>query len=120
MKSPQPGETMTTETKLTAEMRISQLAQTFPCLRGKPGVAPWDVMKLLRWAMVASHGEALAVKFVLSVWNPSTDWEEFAIEQKIMKKGCSFSRFNLSEAMHCWDSANIAALAAWINRPFFP
>lgn len=109
-----------TRAPLTADERISVLAESFPSLRGKPGVSPWDSLALLRWAMVASHGECLAVKFVLSVWNPSTDWEDTAIANKIMKKGCSFSRFNLFDAMHSWDAAHIAAMAAWINRPFFP
>ena len=111
---------MNTETKPTADMRIAQLAQTFPSLRGKPGVAPWDVLAFLKWAMVASHGELLAAKFVLSVWNPSTDWGELAVERKIMKKGGAFTRFDLFEAMNVWDDLHVRAMAAWMNRPFFP
>lgn len=108
---------MATETKMAAD--ISQLAQSFPSLRGKPGVEPWDVMALLRWTMVASHGEVLAAKFVLGVWNPATDWGTIAVENKIMKKGGAFTRFDIFEAMNVWDDAHIAAMAAWVNRPFF-
>ena len=111
---------MTTDTKLTADLRISQLAQTFPSLRGKPGVAPWDVMVFLRWAMVASHGEPLAAKFVLSVWNPSTDWGELAVERKIMKKSGAFTRFDFFEAMNVWDDLHVGAMVAWLRQHFFP
>lgn len=111
---------MTTENATIVTVRISQLAQTFPSLRGKPGVAPWDVMMFLRWTMVASHGEVLAAKFVLGVWNPAADWGEIAVRNKIMKRGGAFTRFDIFEAMTVWDDAHIAAMVAWLNRPFFP
>lgn len=81
---------------------------------------PWNALELLQWARVASHGEVLAVKFVLGVWNPWTNWEKIAHEHRLLREGTSFSRFDLFEAMNCWDDAHIAAMAAWIRKPFFP
>ena len=99
---------------------ITRLAKLFPSLREAPGVDPWDALTLLRWSLAASHGEALAVKFVLSVWNSSTDWEKVAREEKLIKPDERFSRFDLFEAMSVWDQEHVSAALAWIELPFFP
>lgn len=109
---------MDMEKKITADMRIAQLALTFPCLHNAPGVMPFDAIKLLKWAStVASHGERIAARFLLSVWNSSTDWGDVARERGF---GSDFKRFDLFEAMHCFDAEHLAAMQAWIKRPFFP
>ncbi len=88
--------------------RMSDLAESFPALRGKPGVTPWEPELIARWSRVASHGEACAARFVLAVWvgfgrpYPGT------------------KRFDLMEAMGVWDEENKAACAAWIKEPFWP
>lgn len=112
---------MTTEIKpITADEKISQLAMTFPSLRGAPGVEPWDALALLKWTRVASHGEAIAAKFVLGVWNPSTDWDKVAEDNGLLKDGGHVAPFDLFEAMNCLDHESIAAISAWIRKPFFP
>lgn len=97
---------------LTSVDRFAIFVASFPALKDAPGTFPWDAHRLVKWARSASHGEQLAAKFVLGVWNPGTDWSKVA--------GVKFSRFDLFEAMNVWDDAQIAAAVAWMRRPFFP
>ena len=101
---------------------MARLTSLFPSLREAPGANPWNVDQFLPWATsgVLSHGEVLAAKFVLSVWNPSTNWEKAAQEQQLLEAGETFSRFDLFEAMNVWDQEHIGAALAWIELPFFP
>lgn len=101
---------------------MTRLAKSFPSLRHAPGVEPWNVDKFLPWATsgVLSHGEVLAAKFVLSVWNPGTDWEDVAREGGLLDEGQRFRRFDLFEAMNVWDSAHVRAALTWLESPFFP
>jgi hypothetical protein len=61
----------------------------------------------------------LAARFVLSVWNSSTDWKDEA-----RSAGYPYperaKRFDLFEAMATWDQAHADALAAWVALPFSP
>ena len=104
------------------EPSILWIAMLFPSLRLAPGLRPWNVDEFLRWATsgVLSHGEVLAAKFVLAVWNPSTDWEGFAREEEILEDDEHFARFDLFEAMKVWDPEHRDAALKWIERPFFP
>ena len=93
---------------------MTRLATLFPSLRAAPGVSPWNANEFLRWATsgVLSHGEVLAAKFVLGVWNSSTDWEDTAREMKLIKPDQTFSRFDLFEAMNVWDQEHVNAALA--------
>jgi hypothetical protein len=101
---------------------MTRLARLFPSLRDADGVEPWDSINLLRWALSGkSHGEALAAKFVLSVWNSTTDWEEIARDHGIITEpDHHFSRFDLYEAMGVWDYEHVNAMLAWLQLPFWP
>lgn len=101
---------------------MARLANLFPSVRGVPGTDPFDALALLRWAVStgASHGEILAAKFLLSVWNPGIDWEKTAREHNLITTGQKFSRFDLFEAMNVWDQIHIKAFLTWIELPFFP
>ena len=102
---------------------MTRLAQSFPSLQKAPGVEPWEPLTFLRWAAsgVLSHGEVLAAKFVLSVWDPGQDWEKVARDNKIMSDPkARFARFDVFEAMNGWDQEHISAMLAWIDLPFFP
>lgn len=57
---------------------MAALVSLFPTLRTASGVHPWNATEFVRWAALHVHGSgsAHAVRFVLSVWNPSTDWRE--------------------------------------------
>lgn len=95
------------ERALTNEERMSVFAETFPCLRNKPGVLPWNPQKLQRWAStVASSGERHCARFVLNVWNPYHKWR--------------LGKFLLVEAMNVLDSGNREAMVRWIQNPWFP
>ncbi len=101
---------------------MTRLAKTFPSLENAPGVNPWNQDELLKWAAsgVLSHGEVLAAKFILAVWNPSTDWEEVANKMGFLEKDQSFKRFDLFEAMNVWDPEHVAAARQWMDLCFFP
>jgi hypothetical protein len=102
---------------------MTRLARLFPSLRDADGVEPWDdALKLLRWACSGkSHGEVLAAKFVLSVWNSSTDWGEMAREEGIITSPEQhFSRFDVFEAMATWDAEHVEAMLTWLRLPFWP
>jgi len=87
---------------MTAAVRISLLADSFPALHKAPGVAPWDEGKFGRWARSGiSHGELCAARFVLSVWN-HYDW-----------------KFDMHEALGCWDNGNLEAFVAWAKAPWW-
>lgn len=101
---------------------MTRLAQMFPCLQGKPNTNPWTeegIDELLRWLPVASHGEQVCARFLLSVWNTGTDWAKVAREKRI--KGYKAARrFDLFEAMNVLSNEELRAILAWIECPFFP
>ncbi len=70
--------------------KMTSLAETFPCLRGAPGVSPWEPTELNRWAAspAPSTGERVTARFMLAVWDSSVDWEA--------------GRFDLMEALNVW------------------
>jgi hypothetical protein len=109
------------------------LARRFPSLAdGAPGIEPWDALAVLRWAVLGgqSHGEVLAAKFMLGVWN-NTDWQRLAnADPELLaeyrrlvenpKAQIVFSRFSVFEAMEVWDNAHREAMLYWLSAPFYP
>ena len=86
---------------------MTGLARTFPCLRGAPGVSPWEPAELDRWAAgPASHGERVTARFMLAVWDAATDWEA--------------GRFDLMEALHVWSPSHREAFLEWASDPWWP
>jgi len=88
----------------TTTERITALAQTFHSIADLDAVSNWDALALDRWALTASHGEKLAVQFVLAVWNQWDEWQ------------CG--RFDVFEAYGVWDAEHWAAFKAWATDPF--
>jgi len=88
----------------TTQARIIELAKTFDAIADHTAVEEWDPNRLNEWAMVASHGEKLAVQFVLSVWNQYEEW------------GCG--RFDVIEARGVWDDQHWNAFKRWADAPF--
>lgn len=83
----------------------------------------FDAEKFVRWAMdnCHSHGETIAVRFILSVWNSGTDWAKAAKEWGYKPRECKWlKRFDLFEALTTFDLEHQAALAAWVEAPFWP
>jgi hypothetical protein len=81
----------------------------FPRLRSSPHLTPFSAEKFSRyWKRNAySNSEHHMVAFVLNVWNRT--WAR--------KAGW---RFDLVEAIACWDDTNRTAFLAWCQRPYFP
>jgi len=100
--------------------QMSALSQCFHSLRGANGTEPWDPERLMRWACAGrSHGEVLAARFVLSVWNSGTDWAEEAKAEGI-DNSAALARFDLFEALQTWDYDHQDAFLKWVEAPFWP
>ena len=90
--------------------RLSQLAETFPSLRGAPGVRPFDPGTLADWEAPTS-GADVAADFVL--WLCPTDY--FDDEETRNDLRC----FDILDAA-VMSAPDRAALAAWIVAPWWP
>jgi hypothetical protein len=103
-----------------SDAKFQVLADSFPTLRKRPGVSPFLPMALLRWLCEgrASHGAACAARFLLGVWNNS-DWEAVARAEELDEPGCA-KRFDVLEAIGCWDAEHRHAFAAWAAHPYWP
>lgn len=93
---------------------MAALGRLFPSLRGVPGVDPWSVDDLIAWCKsgAPTSGSGWAVRFLLAVWNPGTDWTEFGLPGS--------GKFDLMEAWSCWDERHRAAALQWLEAPFWP
>lgn len=103
-----PAEPSYRNPELGTGQRMTRLAETFPTLRGKPGVDPWEPAKLRSLVMSGKlgHGAVCAAQFVLELWSrPNTP------------EGVGF---NVYEALGIWDPAHRAAFAAWAQEPWWP
>ncbi len=100
---------------------MSQLAHSFPSLKGQPGTEPWNSLEFLHWLCGPAPGSGAvhAGRFVLGVWSPSTDWVVVAQEKGIGGAGAA-RRFDLFEALGTWDRAHVAACSAFMDAPFWP
>jgi hypothetical protein len=97
------------------------LARSFPTLRAADGIEPWDVDRLVAWLCgpAPSHGALLAGRFVLGVWNPTSDWIELARERQL-EGADKLTRFDVLEAVSVWDDEHMAACVRWMQAPFWP
>jgi hypothetical protein len=86
--------------------RMTQLALTFPCLRGAPGVDPFEPGELDRWAAGgASHGERVTARFLLAVWDASGEW--------------AAGRFDVMEALRVRPPSHSRPFLAWAEEPWW-
>ena len=92
------------------QVRMTLLAETFPTLRGAPGVDPWEPHELNRWAAgPRSPGERLAARFVLNLWSGGNDVEDWEC-----------GPFEVFEALARWDDEHRRAFATWALNPWWP
>jgi hypothetical protein len=89
---------------ITKEQRIAQLAETFPTLRGAPGLYPWKPRELEDACGRLSSGGVHAARFVLACWNSYHPWR------------CG--PFLVLEAFGTWDDEHRAAFVAWAQDPW--
>lgn len=99
---------------------MTRLVRRFPSLGDADGIEPWDAIRFLRWACDAdmTSGRLHAVRFVLQVWNSSTDWTDAAAVEGL--DGRHLTAFNVVDACAVWDDAHRAACLAYIELPFQP
>lgn len=103
-------------------MKFSELLLALPTLTNKDApIEPWDATVFLRWLCSTgmSHGELLAGRLVLGVWNSNTDWVEQA-KKLGLPAPLAAKRFDLLEAAGVWDNDHLEALRAWLEHPEFP
>lgn len=103
------------------EPRFQVLVESFPSLRRAPGARPWDAQRFLEWLCSngLSHGELLAARFVLGVWNSQADWEHEA-KLRCLPTPAAAKRFDVLAAAAVWDRAHLDAVQAWLEAPFWP
>lgn len=89
-------------------IRMTALCRSFPSLRHADGVEPWDAERFEWWVLsgVPGHGARCAGRFVLSVWNSYAEWTS--------------GRFDVHEAIACWDDSHRRAFVAWVMHPWWP
>ena len=90
-------------------VKIAFVAQTLPCLRGVPGVAPWNAVALDAWATRSrprpSPEQHYAVQFLLSIWDSQSEW----------RSGC----FDVMSALRVWDHQHREAFLSWARNPWW-
>lgn len=102
-------------------MSFEKLLGALPSLAKKraPIAAPFDATKFLRWlcgdGAGMSHGELLAARLVLSVWNPDTDWAAEARKLELPHPNAA-TKFDVFEAATVWDGEHLRALADWLTQ----
>lgn len=95
----------------TGRRRMVRLALSFHSLERAPLAdrhGEFDPVYFARWANreLYSHGARCAAQFILSVWNCRVRWR--------------IGRFDLQEAMQCWDLSHREAFLAWAREPWWP
>ncbi len=103
--------------------RMVQLAHLFPTLKCEElsFVDGWnvnDVIEFLKGGACALGASYHAARFLLMVWNTSTDWDR-VIKDKPSRKVVP-PQFNLARAMVRWDQHHRAAFNAWARDPWWP
>jgi hypothetical protein len=107
--------------------RMTRLCWSFPTLVHADGVLPWNPERFLRWLLTSGapgSGARHAAKFVLQVWNSSTDWAAWARESP-EKDGlgiadAELAPFNVVDALAVWDDEHASAFRTWAELPFWP
>lgn len=98
---------------MTLREQMVLLARSFPTLEhvsaleyeDGSGINPTGLDK---WACgpEPGHGALCAARFILAVFNSRSTWK------------CG--KFDLMEAMGCWDTRHRAAFVAWAKEPWWP
>lgn len=103
--------------------RMADLARSFPELARRAPIEPFEPDTLDRWACSGAPGHAgsCAARFVLSVWTGDTgalDIHRKRATDRVWPWKCR--RFELHEALACWDDEHRAAFLAWARNPWWP
>jgi len=104
-------------------LRMIALVESFPTIRRTSldhqldEYGDWDAVRFAKSWLCGSGGEKDAALFVLSVWNPETDWEDTA---GLTRGGERGGFFNVHQALGNWDDGHRAAFLAWARKPWWP
>jgi hypothetical protein len=114
VSSIEPGRARRMRWPRDGRQAMAALGRLFPSMRRVPGVEPWSVEDLIAWCNSGgpTSGSGWAARFLLAVWNPSTDWTEFGLPGR--------GKFDLMEAWSCWDEPHRTAALQWLEAPFWP
>jgi hypothetical protein len=91
---------------------MSAFAETFPTLRNRPGVRPWDPILLAKQLKSAGVTNASyhAIMFVLGVWSTTFGTRDVDL--------CT-TPFNIHAALQSWDDLHMKAFQAWVRDPWW-
>jgi hypothetical protein len=93
--------------RITYKEAMLELARSFPCLNHKfEDWTEWDSNRLDKVSAPWSEGELHAVRFLLCVWNPGSEWRR--------------GKFDLVTAFGCLDYENRQPIIDWASDPWWP
>ena len=102
-------------------VKLSDLAETFPTLRNREGVRPFNAQQLANTAAGPHFSNAgrQAAAFVLSVYNSSVDWHR-PYRDKLYPENNrkALAPFNPGLALAVWDLEHRRAFQAWAADPW--
>ena len=100
--------------------RLERLARSFSALRSAPVELfhPWDAARFAEHFRPGSSGEKDAALFILSVWNPTTNWRRVARLARDRSPTGGF--FDVHRALANWDHGNRRAFLDWAREPWWP
>lgn len=98
--------------QMTIQARMTALCESFPTLRGSPGVRPWNQVDLEAFTLVSQNPQQLeAARFCLAVWfNRGLDWHCMGPTQS----------FDVILATKTWDDVHRMAFVDWAADPWLP
>ncbi len=104
---------------------MTVLARSFPTLAHARGVEPFDANAFVLWLCTsgeAGGGAVRAGRFVLQVWNASTDWREVGRELGVDREAADdvLRSFNVVQGISGWDEEHRKAFLTWCEAPFWP
>lgn len=89
----------------TPRTKMLELALTFPCMQGAPGLDPFNPDVLSQWASGrASHGERVTASFLLAVWDRDSDWAGY---------------LDVMEALEVWPPSHREPFLRWASDPWW-
>ena len=100
--------------------RLECLARSFPALQRAPSdlfQSSWDAVRFAEHYRTGSGGEKDAALFVLSVWNPTTNWRKVARLARDRTPMGGF--FDVHRALGNWDPAHRRAFLEWARDPWW-
>lgn len=100
-------------TPTTGRRQMLDLVRSFHALErsdceSKQYPGEFDPVRFAKWAKAYTPGSGArhAARFVLAVWSNRSSW--------------GLGRFDVMEALGCWDNAHRAAFMAWAKDPWWP